>query len=94
MSIKGWKAMYEDCICEACGFTSQEERGVYNCPVCGTQMKVHREERRGGLTNSSGKLLIYFLECVIILPNMFSIPKCIWNNNIYYYSTVNKKILE
>ena len=54
--------------CEACGFTSQEQRGVYKCPVCGTQMKIHREERRGGLTNTSGKILIYFLECIIILP--------------------------
>ena len=63
--------MYEDYICEACGFTSQEKRGVYKCPVCGTQMKVHHSGGRhsgGGLTNSAGKLLIYFIECIIILP--------------------------
>jgi uncharacterized paraquat-inducible protein A len=60
---------YEDYICESCGFTSQEQRGVYNCPVCGTQMKVHRTEgRRGGLTNTSGKLLIYVIEAIVILP--------------------------
>lgn len=61
--------MYEDYICEACGFTSQEQRGVYNCPVCGTQMKVHRNGRYGGgLSVGAGKLLVYFLECLIILP--------------------------
>ena len=66
--------MYEDYICEACGFTSQEKRGVYKCPVCGTQMKVHRSGGRhggGGLTNTSGKLLVYFIEIIIILPLCF-----------------------
>lgn len=61
--------VYEDYICETCGFTSQEQRGVYKCPVCGTQMKVHHADRHGGgLPVGAGRLLIYFLLCVTVLP--------------------------
>jgi len=66
--------MYEDYICEACGFTSQEKRGVYNCPVCGTQMKVHKQTSSysgGGMTNSTFKLFVYVIECIVILPICF-----------------------
>jgi len=63
---------YEDYICETCGFTSQEKRGAYTCPKCGTQMKVHRHGRHGGgVSVGAGKLLIYILEFVILLPILF-----------------------
>lgn len=60
--------MYEDYICETCGFTSQEKRGSYKCPVCGNQMKVHEGRYGGKFTAGAGKLMIYVLECVILLP--------------------------
>ena len=60
--------VYEDYICESCGFTSQEQRGTYNCPVCGNPMKVHEGRYGGKLTVGEGKLLIYVIECVILLP--------------------------
>ena len=64
--------VYEDYICESCGFTSQEQRGAYKCPVCGNNMKVHRPGRYGGgLSTTAGKLLIYIIECVILLPILF-----------------------
>ena len=59
---------YEDYICETCGFTSQEKRGSYKCPVCGNQMKVHDGRYGGKFTDGEGKLMIYVLECVILLP--------------------------
>ena len=58
----------EDYICETCGFTSQEKRGSYKCPVCGNPMKVHEGRYGGKFTAGEGKLLIYVLECVILLP--------------------------
>ena len=30
----------EDYICETCGFTSQEKRGSYKCPVCGNILRL------------------------------------------------------
>lgn len=64
--------VYEDYICESCGFRSQEQRGAYKCPVCGNNMKVHRDGRNsGGLSAGAGKLLVYVLECVILLPILF-----------------------
>ena len=27
-------------VCDACGFASEEERGVYKCPKCGNQMRA------------------------------------------------------
>ena len=60
--------VYDDYICESCGFTSQEKRGSYKCPVCGNQMKVHEGRYGGKFTDGEGKLLIYVLECVILLP--------------------------
>lgn len=63
---------YEDYICETCGFTSQEKRGAYKCPHCGNPMKVHRNGRNnGGLSVGAGKLLIYVIECVVLLPILF-----------------------
>ncbi|WP_407453114.1 hypothetical protein [Methanobrevibacter sp.] len=55
-----------DYICDACGFISTEKRGVYKCPVCGNQMRVasYQVDSTAGV----GRLLIYFLLCVIVLP--------------------------
>lgn len=58
----------EDYICETCGFTSQEKRGSYKCPVCGNPMKVHQGQYGGKLTAGAGKILIYVIECIILLP--------------------------
>lgn len=35
-------------ICDACGFTSEEERGVYVCPKCGNQMRIAKTGTYGG----------------------------------------------
>lgn len=60
--------VYEDYICESCGFTSQEQRGTYTCPVCGNKMKVHQTRYGGEFSAGTGKLLIYVLECIFLLP--------------------------
>ena len=57
-----------DYVCDACGFTSQEERGVYNCPVCGNQMRIAKGGYSGDNSAGFSKLLIYVLECIFILP--------------------------
>ena len=67
----------EDYICETCGFTSQEKRGSYKCPVCGNPMKVHEGRYGGKFTAGAGKLLIYVLECVILLPILLVYKKTI-----------------
>lgn len=63
--------VYEDYICETCGFTSQEKRGSYKCPVCGNLMKVHEGQYGGKLTIGAGNLLIYFIECIVVFPICF-----------------------
>lgn len=55
-----------DYICDACGFTSTEKQGVYKCPVCGNQMRIASYQVDS--TAGTGRLLIYFLMLVIILP--------------------------
>lgn len=32
--------VYRDYICDACGFITEEEPGVYKCPKCGNQMRA------------------------------------------------------
>lgn len=64
--------MYRDYICDACGFNSEEQEGVYKCPKCGNQMRVAKTGRYGGdSTQSFGRWLIYALEFVILLPLCF-----------------------
>lgn len=56
-----------DYICDACGFTSTEKnRAVYKCPVCGNQMRAANYQIDN--SPSVGRLLIYGLLLVIVLP--------------------------
>lgn len=45
--------VHYDYICDACGFTSEEERGVYKCPKCGNQMRAAQVGGRYGGDSSS-----------------------------------------
>lgn len=55
-----------DYICDACGFTSTEKRGVYKCPVCGNQMRVasYQVDNTAGV----GRWVVYGLMLIIVLP--------------------------
>ena len=55
-----------DYICDACGFASTEEQGVYKCPVCGNQMRIASYQVDS--TAGTGRLFIYGLIIVIVLP--------------------------
>ena len=54
--------VHYDYICDACGFTSEEEQGVYNCPKCGNQMRIAKTGYGGGDTSAS---LGRYLVCLI-----------------------------
>ena len=56
-----------DYICDACGFTSEEERGVYKCPVCGNQMRAARTGRGGDNTSSVGRYMVTIIAFFITL---------------------------
>lgn len=60
-----------DYICDACGFTSQEEQGVYKCPVCGNQMRIAKGGHSGDSNPTFARLLIYVLEFIFVLPILF-----------------------
>lgn len=63
---------YFDYVCDACGFTSQEKQDVYKCPNCGNQMRIGKGGRYGGdSTPTFGKILIYTLEFIFLLPLLF-----------------------
>lgn len=55
--------VHYDYICDACGFTSEEEQGVYKCPKCGNQMRIAKTGYGGGDTTSS---LGRHLACIIV----------------------------
>lgn len=51
--------MHYDYVCDACGFTSEEERGVYKCPKCGNQMRAAKTGVYSGDNSSSvGRYLV------------------------------------
>lgn len=66
-----FKMVYRDYICDACGFTTEEEPGVYKCPKCGTQMRAAKNTRYGDNTASYGRWVIYILEIIFLLPLCF-----------------------
>ena len=41
-------------VCDACGFASEEEQGVYKCPKCGNQM---RAAKRGAYSGDSSPVM-------------------------------------
>lgn len=66
-----------DYVCDACGFTSEEERGVYKCPKCGNQMRAAQTGIYSGDSSSTvGRWLLtiicfflsLFLGVVILGP--------------------------
>lgn len=66
-----------DYICDACGFKSEEERGVYTCPKCGNPMRAAQTGVYGGDSPSTvGRWLLtiicfflsLFLGVVILGP--------------------------
>lgn len=59
--------VHHEYICDACGYSSEEERGVYNCPKCGNQMRIARTGTYSGDTSITvGRWLVTII-CFFIL---------------------------
>lgn len=56
-------------ICDVCGFTSEEERGVYQCPKCGNQMRIAKTGIYGG--DSSPVVGRWFLTIIAFFVSLF-----------------------
>ncbi len=89
-------------ICDACGFQSREEMGVYQCPKCGNQMRIAQETRGGDNTVTSGIIIIYIIEVFFVLPlcvgilNVFGIPIfiiIIWLTRRHFKNRFNDKAI-
>ena len=66
---------YRDYICDDCGFSSEEKPGVYLCPKCHNKMrKATAKGAYGGGDNTvtGGKILVYVLLCIFLLPILFA----------------------
>ncbi len=60
--------MHFDYVCDACGFTSEEERGVYKCPKCGNQMRAAQHGVYSGDSSSTvGRWLLTIICCFVSL---------------------------
>ena len=85
--------MYDGFICDACGFTSEEEVGqIYYCPKCGNQM---RRAKTSGLYGggdadpTSGRILFDILYIVFVGGLSF----CIMNYLTYWTSDIMDWVL-
>jgi len=67
---------YRTYICDDCGFSSEEQSGVYLCPKCNNKMRIATTRGTfggGDNTVTDGKLLLYILLVVIGLPILFGL---------------------
>lgn len=76
--------VHYDYICDACGFKSEEERGVYICPECGSQMRIAKTGVYSGDSSSTVGRLILTIVCFfvslflgIVVLGPFGIPAAI-----------------
>lgn len=61
--------VYHSYICEDCGFSSEEEEGVYQCPKCNNKMRIAQTRGTfggGDSTRSDGKYLLYILFFIFV----------------------------
>ena len=64
---------YRDYVCDDCGFSSEEEPGVYYCPRCGAKMRVARASYYGGDASAGfGKWLVYIVFVIVVYPLCFA----------------------
>ena len=60
---------YRTYICDDCGFSSEEEAGVYLCPKCNNKMRIAKANGTfggGDSTCSDGKYLMYILFFIFV----------------------------
>lgn len=60
---------YRSYICDDCGFSSEEEPGVYICPQCHNKMRIAKPSGTfggGDSTRSDGKILLYILFFIFV----------------------------
>lgn len=58
-----------DYVCDACGFVSEEERGVYKCPKCGNQMRAAQTGVYSG--DSSSTVGRWLLTIIVFFVSLF-----------------------
>lgn len=61
--------VYRSYICDDCGFSSEEEEGVYICPKCNNKMRIAKPSGAfggGDSTRSDGKFLLYILFFIFV----------------------------
>lgn len=60
---------YRSYICDDCGFSSEEEPGVYICPKCNNKMRIAQAKGTfggGDNTRTDGKFLLYILFFIFV----------------------------
>lgn len=60
---------YRAYICDDCGFSSEEEQGVYLCPKCNNKMRIATTRGTfggGDSTRTDGKFLLYILFFIFV----------------------------
>ena len=60
---------YRTYICDDCGFSSEEEPGVYICPQCHNKMRIAKPSGTfggGDSTRTDGKILLYILFFIFV----------------------------
>ncbi len=58
---------YWNYICDTCGFMTEEQLAIYQCPVCGSQMRFRKGGYRGEKGVIDKKANVYFVEAWIVL---------------------------
>jgi len=67
------KLAYRSYICDDCGYSSEEEPGVYYCPKCGNKMRAAKSSYYGGdFSAGAGKWLIYVIVVIVLYPICFA----------------------
>lgn len=67
---------YRTYICDDCGFSSEEQSGVYLCPKCNHKMRIATTKGNfggGDNTVTDGKILMYIILFIIGFPILFGL---------------------
>ena len=62
---------YWNYICPNCGFYSEEQLAVYQCPKCGSKMRFRKGGYRGETGVVDRKFTVYFFEAFLLLAISF-----------------------
>ena len=62
---------YWNYFCDTCGFYSEEQLAIYQCPICGSRMRFKKGGPRGELGAVDIKFRVYFFEAWLLITISF-----------------------